>query len=119
MQNATMQAMSNYTVCVNSRMRSGIFAMASAPFTCGMTVATQQIPAFANTMSTSIQNATRIVSQLLSPSNLDSTVHTLPQMAVLGTNLTATFAIQLAVLVQQAIQCIAGGMNSTATGFSG
>jgi len=129
MQNAAQQAMSNYTACLSSGSSSSngglfsiffsLFTSFVSPATCASKVTTQLIPAFINTTTTQIQNATQIFSQLLSPSSLNSSVHTLPQMAGLGANLTASFAAQIVDIGAQAMKCMAQGFSSAMTGFSG
>jgi hypothetical protein len=125
-QNATQQAMSNLTACISSSSSSSrnsgfgfFFSAPLAMFTCTTTVIPQQFSAFISRMKTQIQSVLQIFSQLSSPSSLNSTVHTLPQMFGLGANLTASIAAQIAAIGAQAMECVAEGMSSAATAFSG
>lgn len=80
---------------------------------CGVAAATQQFAAFTNTTSAQIKSAQQIFTQLLSPSSLNSTVHTIPQMAGLAANMSASVAAQLAAVSEQTLECIAQVLNST------
>jgi len=132
-QNAAQQAMSSFTNCLSSRSSSSssgssgsiisslfliIDPIVSAPI-CAAKVTTQLIPAFVTTASTQIQSAMQILNQLLSPSSLNSSIRTLPQVAGLGANLTLRFAAKIATILQQAMQCMTQGFSSAITGFNG
>jgi hypothetical protein len=111
---AIPQAVSNYTACLGSGR--GLFSMFTGFFTCSISTATQQFGVFLNTTNTTIQATQKMFTQLLSPSPINSTVHTLPQMAALAGNLSVSVAGQLAAATAQAIACIAQILNSTISG---
>jgi hypothetical protein len=111
LQNAIPQAFSNFTTCVSNNR--GLFSSFFAIPSCVAKVATNQFAAFANTISTQIQSAQKILNQLLKPSSINSTVHTLPQMADLAANAFSTVGAQIAAINEQALQCIAQVLNST------
>jgi hypothetical protein len=115
---ATAQAFSNFTACVASGRGGFIFGIITAPVSCAFTVVPQQISAYVNTTRTNIQATGQMFSQLLSPSDVDSPVPSIPQMAVMAGRASATFAADLAVLGNQTIQCIAQAMNTTVTAIA-
>ena len=110
---AIPQAISNYTTCVRSY--KGFFSFIGIG-TCAATVGTKQFAVFANTTTAQIQSAQRIFSQLLSPSSVNSTVHTLPQMAELTAQIFTSVAAKIAALNEQTWECLAQALNATFTG---
>ena len=129
--NAIPQAIANYSACLSSGGGGGgggggffaIFtSLASSfisPATCAARVAGQQFSLFANTTNTQIQSAMQIFNQTLSPSDMNSSIHTIPQMAALSANLSASFAAEVVAIGLQAMACAAQTAGSVAAAFSG
>jgi len=86
---------------------------------CSARVGALGFTAFANTTTASIQGAQRIFTQLMSPSSINSSIHTLTQMANLGTDLSLRAANDLAAAGAQAMACAAQILNATVVAFSG
>lgn len=110
---AIPQAISNYTKCVSSYKGLTSFIGFGV---CVATVGAKQFAVFANTTNTQVQAAQRIFNQLLSPSSVNSTVHTLPQMAEMATQIFASVAAKIAAATAQAVACVAQTMNATFAG---
>jgi hypothetical protein len=111
LQNAIPQAISNYTKCLSSN--TGLFPFFMGIATCGASQVAAQFAGFANTVNAQIQSSQKIFSQLLSPSSINSTVHTIPQMADLAAQMFSSLASQLMGIDAQTMQCIAQAMNPT------
>lgn len=111
LQNAIPQAISNYTKCVSSNR--DLFSFFIAIPTCGVTQVEAQFAGFAKTVNAQIQSSQQIFNHLLSPSSINSTVHTLPQMADLAAHMFSSLASQLTGIDEQTMRCIAQAMNPT------
>jgi hypothetical protein len=102
----TSKSFLNFTNCFGGSRRGNIFSIFPNMFQCAMNQAQKSMIAYADTTRTHIQNVTQNFNQLLKYSPPNSTVHTIPQMAELGSRLASSLPVQLAALGAQAASCM-------------